>query len=335
MSTSLGGMRTVVLGANSFAGAAVIKELLILGCDVVGISRSPELNKVFRQYAWQPFSGKYRFVQSDINHHFELIAATVSEFRPTIFIDLAGQGMVAESWDAPEQWYLTNIVAKVKLHDHLRQLKCLKLYLRVSTPEVYGSQNNLQRESWILNPSTPYAVSHSAIDMSLRAFNIRYNFPVIFARFANFYGPGQQLYRIIPRTIIYCLTKRKLQLHGGGAAVRAFIHGSDVASALISTITSGKIGEIYHFSPKDFLTIKEVVSKITTLMHVDYDELVEIAPDRPSKDQSYLMDTSKAREELGWAPAVDFEAGIAETGLWIKNNLDDIMNLPLHYIHKD
>ena len=137
MATSFTGMHIVVLGANSFAGAAIIKELLILGCNVVGISRSPELNYVFRQYAWQPFTGKYRFIQSDINHHFESMVSIVSDFRPTIFIDLAGQGMVAESWESPEQWYLTNIVSKVRLHEYLRQLKCLKMYIRASRSYVY------------------------------------------------------------------------------------------------------------------------------------------------------------------------------------------------------
>ena len=101
--------------------------------------------------------------------------------------------MVAESWTAPAQWYTTNIVAKVRLHDWLRQQSWLERYVRISTPEVYGSHDTLQPESWHLNPSTPYAVSHAAIDLSLRAFHAHYGFPVVFTRFANFYGPGQQL----------------------------------------------------------------------------------------------------------------------------------------------
>ena len=84
--------------------------------------------------------------------------------------------MVAESWENPSQWYTTNIVAKVKLHDLLRKRDFVKKYIRISTPEGSGSQDQLIKESWDLNPSTPYAVSHASIDLSLRAFNKNYSF---------------------------------------------------------------------------------------------------------------------------------------------------------------
>ena len=207
--------------------------------------------------------------------------------------------MVAESWQNPAQWYNTNIVAKVKLHDQLRQKDWLERYIRISTPEVYGSQENLLQETWEYNPSSPYAVSHAAIDQSLKAFNKQYDFPVILTRFANFYGPGQQLYRIVPRTIIYALLGKKLQLHGGGTSVRAFISGVDVADAVMRSINYGLVGEVYHFSPERFLTIRKLIEIICSKMGVDFAELVEIAPDRPGKDQAYLMDSEKARRDLG------------------------------------
>lgn len=53
------------------------------------------------------------------------------------------------------------------------------------------------------NPSTPYAASRAAGDMSLKTFVDNYNFPAVSTRAANVFGPGQQLYRIIPRTILY------------------------------------------------------------------------------------------------------------------------------------
>ena len=334
MDMALKGKKVAVLGSNSFAGAALVKRLLDDGADVIGFNRTAEGSPVFLQYRWSPASGRYRFIQADINHDLATISSVLCDFQPSVVVDCAAQSMVAESWQNPDHWYTTNIVAKVRLHEMLRTLKGLERYIRVSTPEVYGSNESLLHETWQFNPSTPYAVSQAATDMSLRAYHQRYGFPVVFTRFANFYGPGQQLYRIIPRTIIFALLKRKLQLHGGGTSVRAFIFGSDIAEGVVCSITDGVPGEVYHFSPQDFHTIRDVVTMIAAQLQVDFDALVDVAPDRPSKDQAYLMASSKAQKELGWTPQVDLRTGIAKTAAWASANLDEIKRLPLDYIHK-
>jgi dTDP-glucose 4,6-dehydratase len=323
-----------VLGSNSFAGASFIARALADGADVIGFNRSPETSSIFLPYLNIKSTGSYTFFQADINNDLDEILTRLDTFRPQIVVDFAGQGMVAESWQNPAQWYNTNVVAKVNLHDQLRLRNWLERYVRISTPEVYGSQKNRLQETWQYNPSTPYAVSHAAIDLSLRAFHKQYDFPVIFTRFANFYGPGQQLYRIVPRTIIYALLGKKLQLHGGGTSVRAFISGVDVADAVMRSINFGVVGDVYHFSSERFLTIRQTIEIICSMMDVDFAGLVDIVPDRPGKDQAYLMDSKKARRELGWQESLSFEECIKDTIRWVKDSLDEISSLPLNYIHK-
>jgi dTDP-glucose 4,6-dehydratase len=326
--------RFAVIGSNSFAGACLVARLIGDNKKVIGFNRSPESSKIFLPYKNISSNGSYQFICADLNNSLQLICDALDDFQPDVVIDFAGQGMVAESWLTPEQWYQTNIVSKVRLHNFLRQTKWLKRYVRISTPEVYGSHDELMRESWQFNPSTPYAVSHAAIDMSLRAFYNQYKFPVIFTRFANFYGPGQQLYRIVPRTIINALLGKKLQLHGGGKSIRAFIHGSDVADGIIKAASLGTIGGVYHFSSQSFYSIEEVVRLICNRLGVDFSLVVEIAADRPAKDMAYLMDSTKARKELGWGDRYSLECGIDETINWIERSLDEIRDLQLDYIHK-
>ena len=326
--------RYAVLGSNSFAGSAFVARAVADGAEVIGFNRSLESSSIFLPYRNVKSGGSYTFVQTDINHDLNAILGRLDIFRPQVVVDFAGQGMVAESWQNPAQWYNTNIVAKVKLHDQLRRRDWMERYVRISTPEVYGSQESLLQETWQYNPSTPYAVSHAAVDQSLRAFHQQYDFPVIFTRFANFYGPGQQLYRIVPRTIIYALLGKKLQLQGGGTSVRAFISGVDVADAVMRSIDFGVVGDAYHFSPERFLTIRQVIEIICSRMGIDFAELVEISPDRLGKDQAYLMDSRKARRELGWQESVTFEEGVDATVQWVKDSFDEISSLPLNYIHK-
>lgn len=326
--------RVAVIGANSFAGAAFVDAALSAGHDVLGANRSPEPSAIFLPYRRNSRASAYRFLQLDLNRDFDALCRVLEEFSAEYVVDFAGQGMVAESWTRPEQWYQTNIVAKVKLHEFLRRQPKLRKYVRVSTPEVYGSTDQLIREGQPYAPSTPYAVSHAAIDLSLAAFHRQYQFPVVLTRFANFFGPGQQLYRIVPRTIIYALLGRKLQLHGGGTSVRAFIHSRDVAGALLRSLDAGRPGETYHFSSADFVPIRRVVELICEQLGLSFAAVAEVAAERPGKDHAYLMDASKARDELGWQPRIALAEGIRQTIDWVRDNLDEIRRLPLDYVHK-
>src|SRR3990167_189209 len=327
-------MSYLILGSNSFAGASLVDYLLRQEESVIGISRSPELHPVMQPYFNNPQKSAFRFVQGDLNTDSADILELIQKNKPRYIIDFAGQGMVAESWADPAQWYLTNVVAKAKLHHFLKECDFLERYVRISTPEVYGNTLNKMQENNPLNPSTPYAVSHAAIDMSLKAYYKQYQFPVILTRFANFYGPYQQLYRIIPRAILYCLLRKKLQLHGGGLSQRAFIYGDDVASGIDCAIKNGQCGETYHFSVGETISIKHLVEKICENMNVDFDLFAQITSDRPGKDALYSMKTNRAEKELSWKPAVSLEQGINKTVEWVRNNVDTIKNLPLEYIHK-
>lgn len=242
--------------------------------------------------------------------------------------------MVAESWANPDHWYETNVVANVKLHEGLRRLDFLKKYVHVSTPEVYGSCTGTVREDAAFNPSTPYAASRAAADMHLMTFFRNYSFPVVFTRAANVFGPGQQLYRIIPRTILYIELGKKLQLHGGGHSVRSFIDGRDVAAATLAVAARGKIGSAFHLSTGEYLSIRALVEKICQRMGVQFDDLVEIVDDRPGKDAAYLLDSGKARSELGWSDQISLDRGIDDTISWVRANLQALKSAPHDYIHK-
>ena len=116
--------------------------------------------------------------------------------------------------------------------------------------------------------------------------------------------------------------------------MRAFIHAEDVAQGIVCSIEEGRLGDIYHFSPERFVTIRELVEIICQRMGVVFDDLVEVAPDRPGKDLRYLMDSQRARNELGWVERFSLEEGLDSTIQWIKDNLAEIRSLEWDYVHK-
>jgi dTDP-glucose 4,6-dehydratase len=327
--------RVLVLGANSFAGSVFVDASLNAGHEVYGVSRSLEGEHFFLPYKANPRQINYRFYQCHLLYDMDFLFELIAKFKPEYVIDFSGQGMVAESWQNPHLWYETNVLAKVRLHEFLRLQDSMIKYVRASTPEVYGSTEFSIQEGQPYNPNTPYAVSHASIDMSLMAYYRQYGFPVVLTRFANFYGPGQQLYRIVPKTILLALTGGRLPLHGGGTSIRAFIHARDVASALILVLEKGRIGETYHFSTTQFLTIKQAVERTLSLVGVEFNAVVDVASDRPSKDMAYLLDASKATEDLSWKPEFDFDTGVIQTIEWVRRNIDKMSKLPWDYQHKN
>lgn len=324
----------LVIGSNSFSGASFADFILRQGADVIGVSRSPEAHRAFLPYRWSGHDRNFRFVQCDLNRDLDALMSLVQRERPACVVNFAAQSMVGESWKHPDHWFMTNVVSAVRLHERLRHCDFLQKYVHVTTPEVYGSTEGFIREDAPFRPSTPYAVSRAAGDMSLRTFFEAYKFPVVLTRAANVYGPGQQLYRIIPRTILFILLGRKLQLHGGGHSMRSFIHMNDVSDATWRIAREAPLGETYHISTNEIVTIREVVERICKKLGASFEANVELVGERLGKDAAYMLDSTKIRRQLGWADRISLDRGLDETIAWVEKFIGDLKSLPFDYIHK-
>lgn len=329
----------LVIGSNSFSGSHFVSEALRRGHDVCGISRSAEIDLPFRPYAWiqrdRPVLGNFRFLRLDLNTQIEDIVKLIEETRPDRIINFAAQGMVAQSWDNPTDWYETNVVAQVRLHDRIRNFRFIKKYVHVTTPEVYGStEGRWITEDHRFNPSTPYAVSRAACDMHLESFFKAYDFPVVFTRAANVYGPGQQLYRVIPRAFLSTRTGSKMELHGGGTSVRSFIHIQDVVEATLKLAFDAEAGSCWHLSTRQSISIKRLIERICMLSGVLFDDVAVMSGERLGKDQDYLLDSTRIKRIHQWESSIDLEEGLEQTSLWIDTYLEQLRNKPWGYKHK-
>lgn len=322
-----------VVGSNSFSGATFVDHALQKGARVIGCSRSAEPISAFLPYQWSE-QKNYQFHQLDLNKDLGRIMQLIHQEQPAYIVNFAAQSMVGESWQNPGDWFMTNTVSTILFHAELRKYTALKRYVHISTPEVYGSCSGFVKEDFAFNPSTPYAVSRAAADMSLRTFFSAYNFPVVATRAANVYGPGQQLYRIIPRTILFILLGRKLQLHGGGSSTRSFIHMRDVCDATWRIMQDGVNGDTYHISTSSVISIHDLVARICNKLGVPFERHVEIVGERMGKDSAYHLDSTKLRTDLQWQDHVALEDGLDECINWVQTNLDALTASNYDYAHK-
>jgi dTDP-glucose 4,6-dehydratase len=326
--------KVVVLGSNSFSGSDFIDLLLDDGgYEVFGSSRSAEKDGIFLPYK-RHGTERFRFVQADMNEDMDRLVAEIKAFRPNYIVNFAAQSEVAPSWEHPDHWYRTNTVALAQLVDAIKELPGLERYLHVSSPEVYGPCEGTVDESAPLNPSTPYAASKAAADLLLFAYAKNFTFPLVMVRSTNVFGAHQQLFKIIPRSVINIKLGKSIQLHGGGIAVKSYIHIRDISRGELAIMTRGEIGHLYHLSPDRGYAVREVVETIARLMGTTLEAVSVDVAERLGQDKAYVIDSTKARAQFGWAPEVSLSQGLQGAIDWIQGYWREIQREPLDYIHK-
>jgi dTDP-glucose 4,6-dehydratase len=326
--------KVVVIGSNSFSGQDFVDLLLDdPAFSVIGVSRSPEKDAAFLSYRSRPDLSRYQYQQFDMNRDIDSFLAMLDAEKPEYIVNFAAQSEVAPSWEHPEHWFQTNTVALAKMVNHLRHRDYLKRYLHVSSPEAYGTCVGVVTETTPDNPSTPYAASKAAADMLLSVYQKQYGFPLLTVRSTNVYGARQQLFKIIPRTVIYIRLGKKIQLHGGGVAVKSYIHIRDVSKGELAILTKGRIGERYHISPDQGVAVRDVVRILAERMGKSFAEATETVAERPGQDAAYVIDSTKARTELCWKQEISLAEGLGGVIDWVEDNWDVLQNIKLDYIH--
>ena len=327
--------KIVVIGSNSFSGQDFVDLLLDDPAhEVIGVSRSPEPPAWQLRYRERADLTRFRFRQVDLNRDMDQLLALLDDERPDRIVNFAAQSEVAPSWEHPEHWFQTNTVALARLVNHLRRHDWLHRYLHISSPEAYGSCVGRVTEEVPDNPSTPYAASKAAADMLLSVYHKQFGFPLVTVRATNVYGARQQLFKIMPRTVIYLKLGRRIELHGGGQAVKSYIHIRDVSRGELAILDQGQLGRRYHLSPDHGIAVRDVVRLIAERMGRSFDAVTTSVAERPGQDAAYVIDSGRARAELGWRPAISMEAGIDELVGWVDAHWDQIAAAPLDYRHK-
>ena len=322
-----------ILGSNSFTGSHFVKYLIKKKHKVICTSRSKEPKQHF--LAYEKNNAYSTFYQLDINKNLKKIINLIKKKKPNYIINFASQSMVGQSWNYPIDWYNTNIISSVKLIEGIKKIGFIKKFVHISTPEVYGNTKYNLIENFDFNPTTPYAISRACFDNHLLSMFKYFNFPVVFTRASNVYGPCQKLYRIIPASIISASSNIKLKLDGGGNSKRNFIYVDDVVNATYKIALKGKKGESYHISSKEIISIKNLVKKVFKISKSKkYNKNVHNTSERVGKDRIYFLNSNKLRKELKWRSKVNLDDGIKKTLIWFNQNKKKIIKSKKLYIHK-
>ena len=309
-------MRICVTGGAGFIGSEIVKQLIELNHEVIVVdllTYAGDLNNL------KDILGRYHFYQTDIRDKASLENVFEKE-QVDLVIHAAAETHVDNSIRDPEIFIESNITGTFNLLEIARK-KSIK-FLQVSTDEVYGSRiSGAFGEDDILNPSSPYSASKASAEMLVMSYVSTFNLNALIVRCSNNYGPRQFPEKLIPTIISRLISNKNVPIYGNGLNIREWIHVSDSARAIIEVALNGKQAEIYNISSSDFRSNLEVTKHILAILEFP-ESRIEFVPDRLGHDFRYAINSTKVRQELSWAPVIEFEKGIQATVNWYLKNLE-------------
>lgn len=238
-------------------------------------------------------------------------------------VNFAAESHVDRSIKDASPFIASNINGTVNMLEQGNSIP-IKKFLQVSTDEVYGSVAHPCKENTPLAPSSPYSASKASADLLAKAYHTTYGLPIVITRSSNNYGPRQFPEKVIPLFISRLMNRQPVPLYGEGDNIRDWIYVEDNCNAIYKVLHNGKNGEVYNIGSGYRITNIELAKKLISITKNTYDEKwIEYVEDRKGHDKSYWLDSSKVREELGWAPTVDFDEGIHKTIQWYIHALND------------
>ncbi|WP_120077432.1 dTDP-glucose 4,6-dehydratase [Aurantiacibacter odishensis] len=279
-----------------------------------------------------------------------LVEKLLRECDISTIVHFAAESHVDRSISGPDAFIETNILGTNSL---LKAARTVWLdegagkphrFHHISTDEVYGSlgpEDPAFSETTQYQPNSPYSASKASSDHLVRAYHHTFGLEVTTSNCSNNYGPYQYPEKLIPLFLLNSLYGRDLPIYGDGMNVRDWLHVEDHCRGVEACLAKGTPGETYNIGGGAELPNMAVIDRICAEVDnafAEIDGLAERYPDAPAAkgkptselktfvtdrkghDRRYAIDETKARSELGYAPAHSFETGLANTLRWYLGN---------------
>jgi dTDP-glucose 4,6-dehydratase len=314
-------MRVLVTGGAGFIGSHYVRTVLGDAWD----GAKPDAVVVLDKFTYAGNLENLAPVQNDprlqVVEGDILDAPTVSRLISEVdaVVHFAAESHVDRSILGAADFVMTNVVGTHTLLDAAHK-HGIEKFVHVSTDEVYGS---IESGSWTeeepLLPNSPYSASKASSDLLARSYFRTHGVPVCITRCSNNYGPYQFPEKVIPLFVTNLIDGASVPLYGEGSNVRDWLHVDDHCRAIHLVVENGSSGETYNIGGGTELTNRELTERLLKATGNGWDR-VEKVTDRLGHDLRYSVDITKISRELGYAPRITFDEGLAETVEWYRHN---------------
>jgi nucleoside-diphosphate-sugar epimerase len=310
-------MRALVTGTAGFIGSTLSDRLLQSGADVIGIDSFtdyyPRAMKERNLAGLRPHE-RFTFVESRIQ---DADLESLLADRTHVF-HLAAQAGVRKSWGRDFDVYTTNNIEATQVLLEACVKRPIEKLVYASSSSVYGDNVAMpMREDALPQPVSPYGVSKLAAEQLCYLYFVNYQVPTVSLRYFTVYGPRQRPDMGFHKFLKAVMNGEAIGVYGDGHQTRDFTFVADAVSATVLAATKGVPGRVYNIgggSRVNLLEVLEMIGRVTGRPPAINHDSAQKGDMRHT-----FADTTLARTDLGFAPTVTLEQGLAAEFAWLKD----------------
>jgi nucleoside-diphosphate-sugar epimerase len=314
-------MKYVVTGACGFIGSKVAEQLLSEGHEVVGVDNLNDAYDVrLKQWRLGRLKGSRAFTlkQQDICD-LRLMRDLFRAIRPVdAVINLAARAGVRQSVADPWIYVETNCAGTLNLLDLCREHHVPKFVL-ASTSSLYGAHNPLpySEDADTDRPLSPYAASKKAAEALCYSYHHLYGLDITVLRYFTVYGPAGRPDMSLFRFVQWISEERQVTIFGDGRQSRDFTYVDDIAAGTVAGLRPVGYLAVNLGSDRP-VPLTDVVRLVERL--VGKQAQLTYQPAHRADVPATWADITRARQHLGWSPAVSLDQGVSRLVEWYREN---------------
>ena len=301
--------KILVTGGAGFVASHIVDAFLALGHQVIVVD-----NLATGKLA--NLNPAARFHQLDVRSRD--FAQLIELEKPEIIDHHAAQTMVRVSTEQPEYDTQVNVQGIINLLTAATKAGTRKIIFASSGGTVYGTVRRLPiGEDQPFAPESPYGISKTASEYYLRYFAANFDLRYTALRYANVYGSRDT---ISSEHVITVFTKRLLDglppiIHWDGEQAKDYVYVDDVVRANVLALDHGD-NEAYNIGSGQPISVNTIYQLLTKITGINIS--AQYGPKRMGDVRLFYFDCAKAQRDLGWAPQVAFEDGLAKAVEWYR-----------------
>ena len=316
-------MHFLITGHTGFKGAWLSLILHQRGHFVSGISLDPKVGSLFEQ------AGIEKFLQNDVRCDIRESSELSSHFKqisPDVVIHLAAQALVRESYKNPRVTFETNAIGTLNVLNASQQINDLRAQLIITTDKVYKNigKKSGYVETEALGGQDPYSASKAMADIATQSWLSSFENPsTAIARAGNVIGGGDVCAdRLIPDLITSYSSGLTPKLRAPNS-VRPWQHVLDCLNGyltLVDALIDDNAHGAWNFGPDEnqSKTVADVAVIAGDVWGVEKSWEKDLG-NHPQEASLLILNSNKARTELGWSDKLSFEESVKWTIDWYKN----------------
>lgn len=305
--------RTVITGGTGFVGANLARRLLADGHEVHLLVR-----QAHRPWRIEPIRSDVHLHEADIRDPKALVRA-LAAIRPDWVFHLATHGAYPSQTDMQEMLE-TNVMGTANLV-HASLQAGFEAFVNTGSSSEYGFKDHAPTETEWLDPNSYYAVTKASATLFCRYTAQSQGANITTLRLYSAYGPYEAPTRLMPALILEGLHDRLPPLVNPDVA-RDYVYVEDVIQAyLLAADAKGQeLGAVYNVGTGTETTLEEAVAVARRVLDATAEPQWGSMEGRNWDTKSWVSDSRRAREALGWEPQYDLEAGIREMVTWFQDH---------------